>query len=177
MAVPELMRILLDEAQLSWDQTWELTRRTLAYTNHTLLPEALEKWPLAWFAMLVPRRLEIILPRRGDVRRSPAARHRRWRTASTHGRTGGAVPVDTVHMPTCRPGWTFTSVPSGHPVRHCLERCREQADILGEITTVGFEGRQPRDVLFVLAVHLHAVGRCGHRSRLIGRAYIAVSET
>jgi glycogen phosphorylase len=72
MAVPELMRILLDEAQLPWDQAWELTRRTLAYTNHTLLPEALEKWPLAWFAMLVPRHLEIILEinRRllGDVR-------------------------------------------------------------------------------------------------------------
>jgi starch phosphorylase len=61
MAIPELMRILLDEAQLPWDRAWELTRRTLAYTNHTLLPEALEKWPLAWFAMLVPRNLEIIL--------------------------------------------------------------------------------------------------------------------
>src|SRR4029077_18933559 len=61
MAVPELMRILLDEAHLPWDQAWELTRRTLAYTNHTLLPEALEKWPLAWFAMLIPRHLEIIL--------------------------------------------------------------------------------------------------------------------
>jgi starch phosphorylase len=60
MAVPELMRILLDEAHLGWDQAWDLTRRTLAYTNHTLLPEALEKWPLAWFEMLLPRHLEII---------------------------------------------------------------------------------------------------------------------
>jgi len=61
MAVAELMRILLDEAHLPWDRAWDLTRRTLAYTNHTLLPEALEKWPLAWFATLVPRHLEIIL--------------------------------------------------------------------------------------------------------------------
>src|SRR5208337_4464979 len=60
MAVPELMRILLDEAHLGWDQAWSLTQRTLAYTNHTLLPEALEKWPVAWFEMLLPRQLEII---------------------------------------------------------------------------------------------------------------------
>jgi len=61
MAVPELMRILLDEAHLGWDAAWNLTQRTLAYTNHTLLPEALEKWPLAWFQALLPRQLEIIL--------------------------------------------------------------------------------------------------------------------
>jgi glycogen phosphorylase len=60
LAVAELMRILLDEAQLGWDQAWDLTRQTLAYTNHTLLPEALEKWPLAWFQMMLPRHLEII---------------------------------------------------------------------------------------------------------------------
>ena len=61
LAVPELMRILLDDAGLGWDDAWDLTRRTLAYTNHTLLPEALEKWPLRWFAMLLPRQLEIIM--------------------------------------------------------------------------------------------------------------------
>jgi starch phosphorylase len=61
LAVPELLRILLDEAHLGWDEAWELTRRTLAYTNHTLLPEALEKWPLPWFALLLPRHLELIL--------------------------------------------------------------------------------------------------------------------
>ncbi|MCD6071924.1 MAG: glgP [Microvirga sp.] len=60
LAVPELMRILLDEALLDWDRAWDLTRQTLAYTNHTLLPEALEKWPLPWFALLLPRHLEII---------------------------------------------------------------------------------------------------------------------
>jgi starch phosphorylase len=60
LAVPELMRILLDEAHLGWDQAWDITARTLAYTNHTLLPEALEKWPLGWFEMILPRHLEII---------------------------------------------------------------------------------------------------------------------
>jgi starch phosphorylase len=60
MAVPELMRILLDEANLGWEQAWDITQKALAYTNHTLLPEALEKWPVAWFEMLQPRLLEII---------------------------------------------------------------------------------------------------------------------
>jgi len=73
IAVPELMRILLDEARLGWDQAWDLTQRTLAYTNHTLLPEALEKWPLPWFEALLPRHLEIVYEiNRGlldDVRR------------------------------------------------------------------------------------------------------------
>ena len=72
MAVVELMRILLDDAHLGWDKAWDLTKRTLAYTNHTLLPEALEKWPAAWFEALLPRQLEIIyeINRRflGDVR-------------------------------------------------------------------------------------------------------------
>jgi starch phosphorylase len=60
MAVAELMRILLDQAKLSWDQAWDLTVRTLAYTNHTLLPEALEKWPVRFFELVCPRLLEII---------------------------------------------------------------------------------------------------------------------
>src|SRR5437867_4613399 len=60
MAVPELMRILLDDVHLGWDKAWDLTQRTLAYTNHTLLPEALEKWPLEWFERFVPRYVEII---------------------------------------------------------------------------------------------------------------------
>ncbi len=60
MAVAELMRILLDEARLGWEQSWDLTVRTLAYTNHTLLPEALERWPTELFELALPRQLEII---------------------------------------------------------------------------------------------------------------------
>jgi starch phosphorylase len=61
LAVAELMHILLDTAKLDWERSWDLTKRTLAYTNHTLLPEALEKWPVRWFELMLPRHLEIIL--------------------------------------------------------------------------------------------------------------------
>jgi starch phosphorylase len=60
LAVAELMRNLLDEAHLGWEEAWDLTVRTLAYTNHTLLPEALEKWPVDLFERVLPRHLEII---------------------------------------------------------------------------------------------------------------------
>ena len=73
LAVPELMRILVDQVRLGWDEAWDITQKTLAYTNHTLLPEALEKWPVQWFAEMLPRQLEIIyeINRRflSDVRR------------------------------------------------------------------------------------------------------------
>ena len=72
LAVPELMRILVDQIHLGWDEAWDITQNTLAYTNHTLLPEALEKWPVAWLEEMLPRQLEIIheINRRflGDVR-------------------------------------------------------------------------------------------------------------
>ncbi len=61
LAVAELMRLLMDERHLPWDEAWAITRDTLAYTNHTLLPEALETWGLALFAGVLPRPLEIIL--------------------------------------------------------------------------------------------------------------------
>jgi starch phosphorylase len=60
LAVAELMRVLVDQAGLGWDEAWDLTRRTLAYTNHTLMPEALETWPVSIFEMIIPRHLEII---------------------------------------------------------------------------------------------------------------------
>ncbi|HEX9023230.1 MAG TPA: glycogen/starch/alpha-glucan phosphorylase [Geobacteraceae bacterium] len=59
-AVAELMRLLMDEYGLGWERAWEITSRTMAYTNHTLLPEALEKWPVRIFRLLLPRLLEII---------------------------------------------------------------------------------------------------------------------
>ena len=60
LVIPELMRILVDHEGLGWDKAWDLTRRSTGYTNHTILPEALEKWPVAMMERLLPRHLQII---------------------------------------------------------------------------------------------------------------------
>lgn len=60
LSVAELMRILIDEEKLDWSQAFDITKKTIAYTNHTLLPEALERWPIDMFQKLLPRHSQII---------------------------------------------------------------------------------------------------------------------
>jgi starch phosphorylase len=74
IAVAELMRLLIDREGLEWETAWEITRNTMAYTNHTLLPEALEKWPLRLFRQLLPRPLEIIYEINAHLLREVAIR-------------------------------------------------------------------------------------------------------
>ncbi len=96
LAVPELMRLLLDEYAMGWDEAWEITSTTFAYTNHTLLPEALETWPLWMFGQTLPRHLEIVyeINRRfmEEVRtRIPDDVPRQQRMSLIDDRDGGAV--------------------------------------------------------------------------------------
>ena len=60
LSVPELMHILMDLENLTWEEAWSIVTRTFAYTNHTLLPEALERWPVHMLERVLPRHLQII---------------------------------------------------------------------------------------------------------------------
>ncbi|HVP11777.1 MAG TPA: glycogen/starch/alpha-glucan phosphorylase [Phycisphaerae bacterium] len=99
LAIAELMCTLVDERGLPWEKAWELTRATFAYTNHTLLPEALEKWPAALLGRVLPRHLQMIyeINQRfldGDVqRRWPGDGSRRWRMSLVE-----EGPVQSVRM-------------------------------------------------------------------------------
>ena len=93
IAIAELMRLLIDEHRMGWDQAWDVTQNTFGYTNHTLLPEALERWPVPLFGSLLPRHLEIIyeINRRflDDVRRRYPGDEDRIRRLSLIDESGG----------------------------------------------------------------------------------------
>jgi starch phosphorylase len=105
LAVPEMMRLLLDKENLSWDEAWDLTVRTLGYTNHTLMPEALEKWSLPMFEHLLPRHLQIIyeINRRFLQQPSPTSRGRGTRWPSQHHRRDQPKQIRMATWPSSAP--------------------------------------------------------------------------
>ena len=164
------MRILLDEAHLGWDQAWDLTQRTLAYTNHTLLPEALEKWPLAWFEMLLPRHLEIIyeINRRllDDVRTPFPGRRGPRRSASSLIEEGAeqarsAWPTSPSSARTAPTAWP-RSTPSC-----CARRpCKDLAEMFPERFNNKTNGVTPRRWLLLANPALARVDHRRDRRRL-----------
>ncbi len=97
LAVAELMRLLVDGYGVDWDRAWEITRRTVAYTNHTLMPEALETWPVRFFETMLPRHLEII----GEINRR-FLRHVRRLRSGDDGLRGRVSLIDECGEPRVR---------------------------------------------------------------------------
>ena len=81
LVIPELMRLLIDREGLGWDQAWEITTASTGYTNHTILPEALEKWPVSMLERLLPRHLQIIYEINARFMRDVASRYPSTETA------------------------------------------------------------------------------------------------
>ncbi|MFA5081170.1 MAG: glycogen/starch/alpha-glucan phosphorylase [Hydrogenophilaceae bacterium] len=116
LAIPELMRLLVDEQHMEWEAAWAVTRGTFAYTNHTLLPEALEKWPLPLFQSVLPRHLEIVyeINRRflDDMRlRFPFDQDRLYRLSIVE--EGGERSVRMAHL-ACVGGFAINGVAALH---------------------------------------------------------------
>ena len=171
MAVPELMRILLDDAHLGWDEAWDLTQKTLAYTNHTLLPEALEKWPLAWFEIMLPRHLEIIfeINRRflDDVRhRFPA-----MKAASSASASSRRARSEKSAWPTWRSSARTAPTASPRFTRDLLRTTtvKDLAEIFPERFSNKTNGVTPRRWLLLANPALARSDHRGHRRRLDDR--------
>ena len=136
LAVPELMRILLDEAKLGWDDAWNLTQRTLAYTNHTLLPEALEKWPVPWFedSAAAPSRNHLRnqspLPRR---RPREVSRRRRPRSRASASSRKARRKVRMAHL----------AIVGSHSTNGVAAM---HSELLKQTRRAGFRGHVPRAI-------------------------------
>jgi starch phosphorylase len=130
LAIPELIRLLVDEHEFEWDRAWDVTRRVFSYTNHTLLPEALEVWPVAFFERLLPRHLQIIYLINRALLDEVTARHphdneRRSRMSlidEGHGRQVRMAQLATVasarSSPTS-PSFTPTASPTSRTASPC----------------------------------------------------------
>jgi starch phosphorylase len=149
LAIPELMRLLVDVHDLGWNEAWDLVRRSMAYTNHTLMPEALETWPLPLIARLLPRHLEIIyeINRRflEEVRAKFPGDEARVRRMSLIGEDGSKV-VRMAHLATVA-SHHINGVAALHSRLLCETVLRDFAELWPERFTNVTNGVTPRRFL------------------------------